>query len=440
MESKGGTVRSLPTVVIVGAGFAGLAAARKFAGKAVEVVVLDRHDYHLFTPLLYQVATTMLDPSQIAQPVRSLLRRHHNVVFRLAEVDRVNLERRAVVTDQGSISYDYLVVAAGSETNFYGNGELERNSLGLKGLEDGLEIRDQVLSRFEEAHWEPDLAQRRRLLTFAVVGGGPTGVEFAGALAELAQLVLRRDCEDFDLDEVRIVLLEGSDRLLPTFRPELGVKAARALTERQVEIWYRALVKTAEPGRLLLADGRELDAGCIVWTAGVRAAGIGLDAARLKRSAAVDAQLTLQLEGHPEVFVAGDLAGVSTSGQLLPMLAPVAIQEGEHAADSILELIDGRQPRAFRYRDRGTMATIGRNSAVADLRWIRLSGFPGWVAWLLVHFVMIISLRNRLMVLVNWAWDYLLYDRPVRFILRGPRPRPWQVSVDRSIPTRRIAG
>ncbi len=416
--------------MIVGAGFGGITAARHLAKEPVEVLILDRHNFHLFTPLLYQVASALLDPSEVAQPVRSVVRGQRNALFRMANVEHVDLDKRILLTNKGSIGYDFLILAAGSANHYFGNRDLGQKTHSLKELDAALELRNAVLSRFEEAHWERDAERKRALLTFAVIGGGPTGVEYAGALSELVRLVIQRDCRDTHLDEVRIVLLEGSTHLLAAFSAETAAEADRTLQRKRIEIWYGSLVKDVVGDEITLSDGRTLKARTVIWTAGVRASRLGHELGVEGKSGAIKVTSTLQLPEHPEVFVVGDLAAVEQDGQQLPMLAPVAIQEAKHAAHSIGALTRGRAAKSFRYRDKGILATIGRNAAVAELGPVRLRGFLGWLTWLVVHLLLIVSLRNRLIVLVNWAWDYFLYDRPVRLILRaGAEPTGQQRAV-----------
>lgn len=421
---------SRPRVVIVGAGFAGLTCARALKRAAVDVLLIDANNYHLFTPLLYQVASSLLDPSQIAQAVRSLIRPLRNCDFLQARVTGADLDAKRLQTDAGEVPYDYLVVAAGSQSNFFGDAGVEKHAIGLKELPDGLALRNWVLSCFEAAARSDDPEQRRRLLTFAVVGGGPTGVEYAGALQELTHLVLRKDYPRLDLSQARIVLMEGTDSLLSAFDPRLRTAAARSLANKDVEVWFNALVATADVGGVTLRDGRRLDARTVVWTAGVKASGLGaalgLPTARGGR---VPVDGFLNPDGRRNVFVVGDLADYEQDGQPLPMLIPVGMQEARHAASVIRALVEGAIPRDFRYSDPGIMATIGRNSAVAQLGRIRLSGFPGWVFWLAVHLYNVVSLRSKLLVLIDWAWDYLFFDRPIRLILRAreldpPEPAP----------------
>jgi len=408
-----------PRVVIVGAGFAGLTLARALRRAPVAVTILDRNNYHLFTPLLYQVASALLSPGEIAQPVRKLLRPVRNCEFRLGTVSGLDLEGHRVLTDRGALTYDYLVVAAGAVNNYFGNRSMELRSLALKELPAAMSLRNQVLERLEAARWVASDERRRTMLTFAVVGGGPTGVEFAGALSELIRLVLRKDFRDFDVSQARVLLLEGSERLLVAFHPTLSEAALRSLRHKQVEVLLNAFVKEVRPGEIELTDGRRLPAGSIVWTAGVRGSDVGrMLAVEPDRQGRLPVEATLQLPHRPEVLVIGDLAGLDR----LPMLIPVAMQEAEHAARVIRALVEGRSPEPFHYHDPGMMATIGRNSAVAQIGRLRLSGFPGWVLWLIVHLANIVTFRARLVTLVNWAYDYLFYDRPVRILVSAEPP------------------
>jgi NADH dehydrogenase len=413
-----------PRVVIAGAGFGGLTCARALRHVPVDVLLVDRNNYHLFTPLLYQVASALLDPGEIARPVRELIRPISNAEFRQAEVTGADLDQRILLTDRGPIPYDYLVLATGSQSDYFGNASLARHAYGLKDLGEGLALRNRILSQFEASRWVTDVPKRRTMLTFAVVGAGPTGVELAGALSELIRLVLRKDYRDLDLGEVRVLLLEAAGTPLGTFIPILRQAAQRSLEKKHVEVMLGAKVEAVTGDSIQLAGGQEIAAGTIVWTAGVRASDLGQALGlALGRQARVKVEPTLQLTGHPVVFVIGDLAGASDRGKQLPMLIPVAMQEGRHVAATIAELVGNGGAQAFRYKDPGIMATIGRNSAVAELGAVHLSGFLGWLMWLAVHLVNVISFRSRILVLVNWAWDYLFYDRPIRLIVRAKDPR-----------------
>ncbi len=408
-----------PTVVVVGAGFGGLRAARALRRAPVEVVLVDRHNYHLFQPLLYQVATAGLEPEQIARPVRAILRRQRNADFRLVEVTGLDLGRRELATDAGPLRYDYLVLAVGGETNFFGLDAVRRHGFALKDLPDALGIRHHVLRSFEQAVLESDADRRRALLTFVVVGGGPTGVEMAGALSELIRLVLARDYPRLNIKDVRILLLEGADRLLGGFPPRLSEAAARTLWRKMVEVRHGAAVADYDGAAVRLRGGEVIPAHTLIWAAGAAAVSLtsrlGLPIGKQGRIAV---EPTLQVRGHPEVFVIGDVAYLEHDGQPLPMMAPVAIQQAVTAAGNIARLVRGGAEalRAFRYRNPGTLATIGRNAAVAHIRGIAFTGFPAWVVWLVVHLIQIIGFRNKLFVLLNWAWDYFFYERASRLI------------------------
>jgi NADH dehydrogenase len=407
--------------VVIGAGFAGLTLARALRRVPVQVTLVDRNNYHLFTPLLYQVASALLSPNEIAQPARKLVRPLRNCEFRLGDVTGIELDDRVVRTDRGPLAYDFLVVAAGSVSNYFGNRSLEDRSMGLKALPEALALRNHVLERFEQARWTDREGERAALMTFAVIGGGPTGVEFAGALSELIRLVLGRDFPDLDLSRARVLLLEGADRLLSAFDPRLSAAALRSLRHKHVEVMLGALVEEARGGEIVLKDGSSVSARTVVWTAGVRGSELGaLLSGDLDRQGRVTVGPTLQLPGRPEVLVVGDLAGRPG----LPMMIPVAMQEARHAARVIQALVKGREPEPFRYHDPGIMATIGRNSGVAQLGRVRLSGFPGWVMWLAVHLFNIVTFRARVVTLLNWAYDYFFYDRPVRIMVRAQDGRP----------------
>ncbi len=405
-----------PRVVVVGAGFAGLTLVRCLRGAQLQVLLLDQHNYHLFTPLLYQVASALLNPSEIAQPIRKLIGPLGNCRFQMAEVRDLDLERRRVITNAGWEPYDFLVLAAGSVNNYFGNQSISQRSLSLKSLPDALALRNWVLERFEMAGDEPDPERRQALLSFTVVGGGPTGVEYAGALGELIALVLRRDFRGQQLGPARVRLLEAADQILLDFAPRLRRTAARALARRGVELLLRSPVRELEPGTVVLQDGSRLAGESVIWTAGVRASplaerlGLPLD-----RQGRVPVNSRLQLRHHPEVMVVGDMAGRGD----VPMLAQAAIQEARRAAANIRAAVSGTSPRPFRYHDRGIMATVARNSAVAQIGPVQVSGLAGWALWLVVHLVNILTFRARLATLLNWAWDYLARDRPIRLVLRA---------------------
>jgi len=382
--------------------------------------MIDRNNYHLFTPLLYQVASALLDPGEIARPVRQLIRPLHNADFLQASITGVDFDGRRLLTDHGPVEYDYLVLATGAQSDYFGNASIAQHSIGLKELDEGLAVRNRILSQFEASRWTDDPARRRMLLTFAIVGGGPTGVEMAGALSELIRFVLRKDYRGLDTNEVRVVLIEAAPYVLSAFVPFLREAARRSLERKRVEVMLNTKVESVTDTSLRLASGEEIATGLVVWTAGVKASETGrATGLQLARQERIKVDNTLQVPGHPVVFVIGDLAGAGDGPARLPMLIPVAMQAGRHVAASIADMVEGGGARAFQYRDPGIMATIGRNSAVAQIRGLQFYGFIGWFIWLTVHLINVVSFRSRLVVLVNWAWEYLFLDRPIRLIVRA---------------------
>ncbi|MGH7521328.1 MAG: NAD(P)/FAD-dependent oxidoreductase [Gemmatimonadales bacterium] len=410
---------SRPTVVVVGGGFGGLNTARALRRAPVKVVLLDRNNYHLFQPLLYQVATAGLEPEQIAKPVRAILRGQKNFDFRMVEVRGVDFEQRRLETSAGPISYDYLVLSHGGETNFFGLDSMLKNGLGLKDIPDAVRIRNHVLNCFERAMIESDPGRRRELLTFVVVGGGPTGVEMAGALSELIRLVLVKDYPRLNIKDVRILMLEATDRILAALPERLREAAVRTLWRKWIEVRFSAVVADFDGERVLLKSGEVIPARTAIWAAGVRAAPLndrlGLPAGRQGR---IPVEPTLQVPGHAEVFIIGDAAYREENGEALPMVAPVAIQMGKSVAANIGRLLRNKPLVPFHYRDQGTLATIGRNAAVCKVYGVQAKGFLAWVMWLGIHIVQLIGFRNKLFVLLNWAWDYFFYERAARLITR----------------------
>jgi NADH dehydrogenase len=407
-------------VVIVGGGFGGLACARALDGADVDVLLLDARNYHLFTPLLYQVATALLDPSDIAYPFRTVFRRSRNVRFRQARVTAVDVDtRRLTVAGGDDIAYDTLVLATGSANAYFGNPDLAERTIGMKALDEAMRLRNHVLSCLERAAQCPDPAERAEWLTFVIAGGGPTGVEYAGALAELLDMVLGRDFPELAPGTGRVVLVEGAERLLGAFHPKLGAYAADTLRSRGVDVQLSTLVRSTTDTTAVLTTGT-VPARTIVWCAGVGPTDPlpdkGNEVPR-SRSRRVEVDPFLRL--RPDVYAIGDVASVrppGTDGEL-PMLSPPAMQEGRYVARAIRA---GREPeQPFRYRDKGTMATIGRRAAVAQVGPVRLRGFLGWITWLVVHLYYLIGFRNRAAVLSSWGWDYLRRDRPIRLIVRS---------------------
>lgn len=403
-------------VIIIGAGFAGLWAARELSGAAVDVTVIDRNNYHTFLPLLYQIGAAEIEPEQIAYPVRSILRKRKCIRFVRSEVHGIDIDANCVKITGGTISYDYLIIAAGSVTNYFGIPGAEEFAFPLKTLDDGIILRNHILSCFETAVHEKDIYARRKLLTFSIIGGGPTGVEFAGALSELIRGALRRDYHALDFSEVRVLLLDAGSKLLPSFPEVLGDYTKRRLTAMGIEVMLNSQSQGIERSGIRLKSGAAIPSATVVWTAGVRGAAMLHDERIAKTDAGrIIVTDTLQVPGHPRVYVAGDLAVID--GNPLPMTAPVALQEGATAARNILRDIAGLSPAQLVYRDRGAMVTIGRNSAVAIIRRWKFKGFVAWAMWLVVHLMNLIGFRNRILVMINWAWNYFFFDRAVRLIL-----------------------
>ncbi|RPI07105.1 MAG: NAD(P)/FAD-dependent oxidoreductase [Ignavibacteriae bacterium] len=405
-------------VVIIGAGFGGLWAARAFTHSPVEVMLLDRNNYHTFFPLLYQVAAAELEPEDIVYPVRSLARNLRHTDFCLAEVQSIDFANHAVATQKFSIPYDFLIISTGSVTHFFDVPGAKQYSFPLKTLDQAVTLRNQILYSFERAIHERDPNRRRRLLTFTIVGGGPTGVEFAGALVELIRGPLFKDFRRLDFHEVRVVLLEAMGNLLSGLPERLSAYALKRLHRMGVDVQLQATVNEITPQSLKLKNGTVIPTETVVWTAGVRGDPIAQSLhLPVGRNGRVRVLPTLQLAGHPDVYIIGDLVHAEEGGQLLPMLAPVAMQQGTAAARNISRQIEGLDPLPFQYRDPGTMATIGRHAAVATIGGRMFTGFPAWIVWLSVHLYKLIGFRNRLVVLINWAWDYFFYERAVRLIL-----------------------
>ncbi len=414
-----GDTRRVKRVVIVGGGFGGLTAAKALgASGEADVTVVDRRNHHLFQPLLYQVAMAGLSPAEISAPIRSLLSKSANTSVRHERVLAVDPDRRCVTTESGEIPYDVLVLAAGARHTYFGRDEWEEHAPGLKSLEEATEIRRRVLLAYERAEIESDPSKQKALLTFVVVGGGPTGVELAGALGEMSRFTLAADFRNIDPTLARVILVEAGPRILPSFRPAQAKRAMRDLEGLGVQVWTASAVTGVDASGVDVGAER-IQAATTLWAAGVEASPLGRSlGAPLDRQGRVRVEEDLSVPGHPEIFVIGDQAHFEDgTGALLPGVAPVAMQQGDHVAQTILRDRVGMGREPFRYRDRGQMATIGRSKALCDLGRVRFGGFPAWVAWLVVHIYFLVGFKNRLFVVAQWAWSYLTFRRGARLIV-----------------------
>ncbi|HEY6349199.1 MAG TPA: NAD(P)/FAD-dependent oxidoreductase [Candidatus Angelobacter sp.] len=406
-----------PHVVIIGGGFAGINAAKALARAPVRITVVDRKNHHTFQPLLYQVALAVLSPAEIASPIRAILKRAGNVQVLLGEVTGFDLEKRLVRIGSIELGYDHLIIAAGATHAYFGHPEWEKIAPGLKTLEDAVEIRRRVLLAFETAERDAITQGIHHDLNFVVVGAGPTGVELAGAIADISKRYMERDFRAIDTRQARIILLEGGPRVLPAFPQDLSTSAQKQLTDLGVEVRTHAMVTHVETGCVTVGEER-LPATVILWGAGVSASPLGkMLGAPTDRAGRVLVSPDLSVPGHPEVLVIGDLAAVKMKdGKFVPGLAPAAIQMGKFAARQIKRILHGKSREDFRYVDKGTLATIGRSKAVADLGRLHFSGYLAWLAWLFIHLLFLIGFRNRFMVMAEWAWDYITYNHSARLI------------------------
>lgn len=418
--------KSKPRVVIVGGGFGGLLAARTVARNPVQVTLIDRQNFHTFQPLLYQVATAGLSPGEIAAPIRWILRRRRNVEVLMSEVQDFDLSRKVVKLPDGEVAYDYLIVASGASHAYFGHDEWEPFAPGLKTIEDALEIRRRVLLAFELAERQAADGKEQVQLNFVVVGGGPTGVELAGTLAEIARRALANEFSSIDPRKTRIVLLEGGPRILPAYPEDLSRSAEEQLRRLGVEVHTSAMVTGIAPGAVQMGKTR-WPAAVILWAAGVAASPLGKKlGAPVDRAGRVLVNPDLSLPGHPEVFVIGDLAALQDEqGKWLPGVAPVAMQEGKATAHNIAAELRGEPRKNFHYFNKGNLATIGRAAAIAEFGKIHISGFVAWLAWLFIHIFFLIGFRNRIIVLVQWAWSYFTYERGARLITGDKRLPGW---------------
>ncbi|MEN3371218.1 MAG: hypothetical protein V7609_3361 [Verrucomicrobiota bacterium] len=409
-----------PHVVIVGAGFGGLEAAKRLTKEPVRLTLIDRTNHHLFQPLLYEVATAALSPADIAAPIRGILGRCPNTEIILAEVKSVDVVAKKLNLGDQEVSYDYLILATGSRHSYFGHDEWEKLAPGLKSLEDAVEIRRRLLLAFEYAEKITDETAKAAAMTFVIIGGGPTGVEMAGAIAEIARYTLDKDFKHIDPSSARIVLVEGDQRVLSSFPEDLSAKAMKQLKDLGVEVRTGIHAKNLTEGGLEVGD-EFIPCRVKIWAAGNAASFVGKTmGVPVDKAGRVIVNEDLTIPGHPEVQVIGDLANFShQGGKLLPGVSPVAMQQGRHAARNILGMMDERKPLRFRYWDKGSMATIGRNKAVADLNFIHLSGLPAWFVWLFVHIIFLVGFRNRIAVLIQWAWSYITFNKGARLITRN---------------------
>jgi NADH:ubiquinone reductase (H+-translocating) len=419
-------------VVIVGGGFGGLSAALGLKRAPAQVTLVDRRNYHLFQPLLYQVATGTLSPANIASPLRNILKRHKNTRVLLAEATRIDAANRRVILSDGSIEYDTLVVSTGSSHQYFGHDEWEKFAPGLKTVEDATDMRRRILLAFETAEREPDPEKLRAWMTFVIVGGGPTGAELAGALGEIANDTLRRDFRNINPADARIILVEGADRVLPVYPPQLSASARKMIERLGVTVRTGATVTDVTKESVTVREGDKIETiptRTILWAAGVLGSPLGRIVAQetgatIDTAGRVSVEPDLTVPGRPEIFVIGDLANfVHQTGKPLPGVAQPAIQEGRYVAGVIARRLRGEKHRPFHYFDKGNLATIGRGAAVADLNWLQLSGFPAWLLWIFIHLLYIVEFQNRLLVFVQWAFFYFTYDRSARLIT-GTNPLP----------------
>lgn len=418
MYCTNGSRSARPKVVIVGAGFGGLSAARCLARSPVDMLIIDRNNYHTFHALLYQVAAAELEPEEISFPVRTILRSISNARFRMGEVESIDLNNKTVRLANDVIDYDYLILAAGSTSRFFGVAGAEQTAFELKTLDDAIALRNHILCRLEQAGTETDAELRRSLMTFAIIGGGPTGVEFAGALMELVRGPVAKDYPAMDLSEIRIVLLQAVNSLLPDLPSRLSHYALQRLRTMGVEVLLSTAAAQVTPEGVHLGNGTTILAQTVIWTAGVRGVILAeTSGLQTESDGRVRVLPTLQVPGYPQVYIVGDLAYVQKNGHPVPFVAPAAIQEGEAVAENIRRQISNLEPATFRYRDKGSLATVGRMAAVAYVGQREFKGLSAWLLWMGVHIFNLIGFRNRILVMINWAWDFLLFERAVRLIL-----------------------
>jgi NADH dehydrogenase len=418
---------SFPRIVIIGGGFAGVALAKKLSKQEVQVVLIDKNNYHTFQPLLYQVSTGGLEPDSIAYPIRKILKDYPNFYFRLTNVDEIDTIKNKIITDIGKLKFDYLVVASGSETNFFGNAEIEKNSMAMKTIPQSLNLRSLILENFEDALLTSDLNERNALMNFVIVGGGPTGVELAGALAEIKKGILPKDYPDLDTRLAQIHIVQSSNCILKGMSDKASAKAEDFLEKLGVNIWKNVRVTNYDGKTVTTDTDLTFETATLVWAAGVKGAAIkGLDAEEfVTKGNRVLVNEFNQVKGFNNIFAVGDIACMVNDEfpNGLPMMAQPAIQQGKQLGDNILELIEGKPMKPFKYKDKGAMATIGRNKAVVDLKNFKFQGVFAWYVWMFVHLFFLIGFRNRMVVFINWVYNYIRFDREARLIIRPFKKR-----------------
>ncbi len=413
---------SLPRIVIIGGGFAGINLAKKLANKKVQVVLIDKRNYHTFQPLLYQVSSAGLEPDSIAYPLRKIIKKHKNTFFRLAEVKRIDADNKEITTNIGVLSFDFLVIATGTKTNYFGNKSIETHSMPMKKVPQALNIRSLILQNFEEAAITNDKELRKALLNFVIVGGGPTGVELAGAIAELKNHILPRDYRDLIPADMQIYLLEGGARVLPSMSEHASKKAARFLTKLGVLVHCNTFVKAYDGKKVSTNLSLELQSETLIWAAGVTGApvkGLHVDAL-IDRANRYKVNAYNQVEGYTNIFALGDIALMQTEAYPNghPQVAQPAIQQGVLLGKNLINLIEGKPLKAFKYKDKGSMATVGRNKAVVDLKHYKFAGFFAWFVWMFIHLMALVGFRNRVVVFFNWCYNYINFDKAARLIIR----------------------
>ena len=418
---------SFPRIVIIGGGFAGISLAKKLRNKNVQVVLLDKHNYHNFQPLMYQVATGGLEPDSIAYPIRKIVQEYKDFYFRLAEVRDIDTEKNTIYSDIGELKFDYLVIATGSKTNYFGNKEIERNSMAMKTIPQSLNIRSLILENFEQALLTNDIDERHSLMNFVIVGAGPTGVELAGALAEMKKAILPKDYPDLDVRKMEINVIQSGNRVLDAMSENASEKAEKFLLDLGVSVWKKVRV-TGYDGKIVTTNSDlSFDAATVIWTAGVQGAlPHGLKAESLvERVNRIKVNAFNQVEGYHHIFAIGDIASMTSEDYPYghPMMAQPAMQQGRLLAENLIKIINKKEPKPFEYKDKGSMATIGRNKAVVDLPKFKFSGVFAWFVWMFVHLFSLIGFKNKAVVFLNWVYNYIRFDREARLIMRPYKKR-----------------